>query len=154
MLDVLNECVNQSVIATFSAICGEDPELLESTDDTGKCDGIVGVISFVGDLAWTATLGFDREMAEAIALAFAGFEIEFDSEDMANVLAGDLVARFEAEGVEIEMSLPSIARGSDVEILLPGRLEYKMQNFGSLNGTFWLQTVTAKTSKLSPKKNN
>lgn len=154
MADRLVECVKLSVIDTFAGICGSSPEYGEGLTEQKPCSGIVGIISFVGDIVWTAMLGFPKETAESIATTFVGFEIEFESDDMrdlvgelSNILAGDLVARFDTEGIAIGMSLPSMARGSDIEVLLPGRFENRKLFFNSKEGDFWLNIASAKQVK-------
>src|SRR5207244_10134077 len=113
-----------------------------------QCDGVVGIISFMGGLSWSLMLGLPRETATALALAFAGFEIPFDSADMgdvvgelANVLAGGVSARLDTAGVAAQMSLPTVARGSDVELLLPGGLPSQRLPFASARGQFWVKVV-------------
>lgn len=146
----LMQGVKQALLASFSTICGAEPVHLETQEEVPRCDGIVGIISFVGTLSWSLMLGLPRETASAMALQFAGFEIEFDSPDMgdvvgelANVMAGQVTVQMEKMGIRAEMSLPTVARGSDVEMLLPGYLPSARMYFDSAPGKFWVKITAA-----------
>ncbi|MCS6861883.1 MAG: chemotaxis protein CheX [Abditibacteriales bacterium] len=147
----LVEAVQRATVATFSMICGEEPSYIGDGNDRPKYDGLVGIISFTGDVPWSLMLGLPRETAMALAVKFTGMEIDFDSPDMgdvvgelANILAGDATAQLDAVGVTVQMSVPTAARGSDLEMLLPGGLPSVRLNFSSPDGNFWVKVVTAK----------
>jgi CheY-specific phosphatase CheX len=123
---VVVEAVRQAVQEIFGSICGAEPVLVpgESPVDPGSC--VVGIISYTGGTTWSFALIIPEETAEPLAAKFAGFDIPFASSDMgdvvgelANVIAGDITARLEARGVAAQLSLPTVTRGSDLELLLP-----------------------------------
>lgn len=146
----LTDAVKQAVLSTFTMICGAEPSC-ESVQANGSShDGVVGIISFMGDLSWVLMLGLPRETSSKLSLAFAGFEIEPDSPDMgdvigelANVLAGDIVAKLEAINLKAKMSLPTVARGHDVELMLPHTFPPHRMLFNSEQGKFWVKVVVA-----------
>lgn len=147
---VLRYNVQEAVIECFDKICGVASSNIAERD-AESCDGIVGIISFVGDVTWSLILGLPHESAVRIAEQFAGFEIPFDSADMgdvigelANVLAGVINGRLESAGITVHMSLPTVARGSDVELLLPGNLTSEWLHFSTIDQPFWVKLVVAK----------
>jgi chemotaxis protein CheX len=112
--------------------------------------GIVAIISLVSDPLWAFTLVLPRAAAPVLAKKFAGFDIPFDSRDMAdvvgelaNVVAGDIVARLDRRGVKAKMSLPMVASGTDVHLLLPADVQSKDLAFQLPEGTFWVEVVVA-----------
>ncbi len=139
------EGLKAAMASTFGAISGAEPVLLGESIESTPCEGAIGIISVVGGVAWSLSLGFPRETAIALAQKFAGFEIEFESADMgdvvgelANVLAGDVVAQLDMMGVRVSMSLPTVARGSDINIMLPGALSSLRMCYSLPEGQFWL----------------
>ncbi len=118
------ECVPQAAVEILKATCGL---ALEPTEDPGRLgeDGlIVALISLVGDVEWAIFLGLPPETATAVASAFAGFEIPFESEDMgdaigelANVVAGQVKTLLDQRSVRANISLPSVIRAEHLEVL-------------------------------------
>jgi CheY-specific phosphatase CheX len=107
--------------------------------------GIVGMISLLGDVHWSVMLALPSETATALAAAFAGFVIDYDSEDMGdlvgeivNVLAGDVLLRLEGLGVAADMSLPAIMRGTAMGVMLPDQKPLLVTRFTSDHGPFEL----------------
>ncbi len=154
---IVLESLEASVTETLTMVLGGETRLLSDRDDDAPCDGVLGIISFVGDPAWSFMLGLPRETASQMMLAFMGFEIDFDSPDMgdavgevANILAGDVVARLESAGVAAAMSLPTIARGHDVELMLPQAHASHRLEFEAPVGRFWIR-VTAAREEGSPR---
>lgn len=140
--------VETGIIQAFSAMfedvvtCGEDRE-------NGHCDGVVGLISFFGQVSWSLALAFPRDTATAMAQKFVGCEIPFDSADMIdltgeliNIVAGPTSAYLVAQGFEAKMGLPSVARGSNVEIVLPDHMAYRL-HFTCKQGPFRAKIVAA-----------
>jgi chemotaxis protein CheX len=126
---VLTDVTRDSIFSIFNTIFGSVPKF--SGDGNGKKmgDGVVGIISFMGDISWIVMLELPKESAKAMASKFCGFDIDYDSADMgdvvgelANVLAGDIVARMAKEDLKAAMSLPTIMRGQNVEPMLPSGL--------------------------------
>jgi CheY-specific phosphatase CheX len=137
--------------ATFSSICGSAVTVAPEGASPSGGPGIVGILSFFGDISWTLSLGLPCETASALAVKFAGFDIPFDSPDMgdivgelANVVAGDIVAQLDARRVKAQMSLPMVARGSDLELLAPGHKPSVRFACDSPQGPFWYKLVVAK----------
>ena len=147
----VTDCVRQSVLDIFTSMCGFQPEYRGTTTNGHACDGFIGIIAFVGDMDWSLMLGLPKKTSTSMATRFAGFEIDFESEDMgdvvgemANIIAGDLVARMETMGLNIRMSTPSVARGSDMRIAIPDGLPPVQLNFDSPDGQFWVKFAVKK----------
>ena len=66
--------------------------------------------------------------------------------EMANVMAGDIVARLEKSGIKAQMSLPTVARGHDVELLPPSNACTQRLRFTSATGGFWFRLIKAMDS--------
>lgn len=146
------ECIRQGVLCTFGAICGEEPVLSEEDGDEKPVDGIIGTISFVAERPWSLVLGIPRDTAVVLAPGFAGFEIDYDSNDMsdvvgelANILAGDLVARMDEAQIPAEMGLPSVARGDHMSLVLPDTTPVLHLYFSTTFGPMWCRVVVAKS---------
>jgi chemotaxis protein CheX len=146
----LSAAVRDSAIEFFGTYCGMQP--CERADQPMEASGpgIMGVISFFGDPVWSVSLVMPEKTAVTAAKAFAGFDIAFDSPDMgdivgemANVMAGDIVARLDARGIAAQMSLPTVARGHDVELLTAANACAARLRFESSNGGFWFRLVKA-----------
>jgi len=150
----LVDSLDEAVKATFAVILGECPLSCGSIDDSSGCPGMVGIIAVIGDVSWSVSLGFSPEAAAQIAQKFAGFEIEYDSADMgdvigelANVLAGDVVAKLDDLGVKVGMSLPTVARVSDLHLLEPGAVESLRFKYSSSEGEFFVGLAVGKQSR-------
>ena len=126
MPDVITNCVRGSVSSIFNTIIWATPGYEGDDEEKNIGDGVVGIISFVGDVSWILMLALPKASAENIALKFCGFEVDYKSPEMgdvvgelANVLAGNIVARLAEDNIKVVMSLPTIMRAHDVEPLLP-----------------------------------
>ncbi|MCH8207859.1 MAG: chemotaxis protein CheX, partial [Nitrospinae bacterium] len=123
----LASCVKVSISSVFHKAFGYFPTFQDDDDEIQKIgDGVVGIISYVGDITWLMMMGFPKDCAIGLVNKFTGFELDYDSPDMgdvvgemANVLAGDIVARLREGCIKVTMSLPTIIKGSNVEPLLP-----------------------------------
>ena len=149
--EMVVDAVKASVDKTYSAFFSEKPTLTMNgkSHHHGRC--IAGIISFLGEMPWSFAWILSQETAPLLAQKFAGFEIPFDSEDMGdmagelvNVIAGEIVAQLERRHIKTQMSLPTIARGSPLELVPQdgpsiANLEYK-----SKEGTFWFRLAAAK----------
>ena len=149
------EAVKQAAKTTFAAIWGKEPIHLAADRKDPPGAGIVGVISFAADLAWSFGLVLPEETAVVMAHRFAGFEIPFDSPDMgdavgelANVVAGDISARLEAQHIRAQMSLPTVVRGRDVDLLLVSGLTTLRMGFAASPGSFWFKLATGKPGQM------
>jgi CheY-specific phosphatase CheX len=141
------DCVRDSVLTTFSGMWEIDP----CDAPAAPGDGIVGIISLVGDIAWSVAMSFPKQTAIDLTLKFAGFEIDYDSDDMGdvvgelvNVLAGDLIARLDQMGITANLSLPTVARGSRVQMLMPGGQVSSEMFFRTPEGVFELTVAAGK----------
>jgi len=155
MPGVITGCVSDSVSSIFNTIFGSVPEYVGDDDEKNIGDGVVGIISFVGDSSWILMLALPKNSAETLAEKFCGFEVEYDSPDMgdvigelANVMAGDIVARMGAEGVKIAMSLPTVLRGQNVEPFMPKELPEKKMHYTVLGKDIMIKMAVAKSDEL------
>lgn len=144
--------VKQAVLTTFTSICEAEPVFQSEANNEITFDGVVGIISIVGQTkSWSLMIGFPPDSARNIAQKFAGFEIEYDSDDMGdvigelvNVLAGDVVARLDGLGIKEEISLPTVTRGKKLHMLLSHDLKITTMNYSVPTGNFWLLLATGK----------
>jgi chemotaxis protein CheX len=121
------EVLMESTRFTFGSICGAQPVIEGEVTMPPDASSVQGIVAVVGDLSWSLSLVFPPATAEALARKFSGFDIAYDSADMndvigelANVMAGDIVARLDHLGIKVKMSLPTVARGKDVHLAQPG----------------------------------
>ena len=151
----LTDCVKGSVESIFQTIFGSQPTCKEDVEESHKFgEGVVGIISYVGDITWMMMLAFPRDAAEALALKFVGFEVTYESPEMgdvvgelANVLAGDLVARLAKDSIKVTMSLPTIMRGHDVEPLLPRGMPSQKLVFNLPEGPIYMKLAGSNTGE-------
>ncbi len=159
MPSVLVDVTRDSIFSIFNTIFGAEPKLESDVDGKNLGDGVVGIISFMGDANYIIMLALPKNSAIAMASKFCGFDIDYDSPDMgdvvgelSNVLAGDIIARMNKEGLKITMSLPTIMRGHDVEPLLPRGLPLEKLGFSMEEGAFMLKIAGAKSGDLVGRK--
>jgi len=152
---VITSCVTGSVASIFNTIFGAVPESQESDDGRKIGDGVVGIISFVGDASWILMLAMPKESAETLAEKFCGFKVEYDSPDMgdvigelANVMAGDIVARMGEQGVKIAMSLPTVLRGHDVEPFMPRGMPDKKIHYSVIGKGLMIKMAVARPNEM------
>ena len=129
MSDVLHgDCLAEAVQEVCKTVCSMEvtPEDAAGADDPLAGDRIVGLISIAGDVDWSVVLSLPQEAAVAMAEAFAGFEIPFDSEDMGdaigelmNLVAGDTQRRRAGQGLKADISLPRVMRGGGLTAMTP-----------------------------------
>lgn len=134
--------------STFAMFSGCEPRYKGPSEDKESGHHIIGIISLFGDRARSLMLCLPGETAAAIAVKFCGFEVPFDSRDMAdvvgemvNILAGSVIARFEAIGVKVEMSLPTVVRGTDIDLPVPEGLQVLRMAFQAPEGPFLLNLL-------------
>jgi CheY-specific phosphatase CheX len=142
--DVLTDAASE----ILSVSCGVD---VAESADTPPTEGsiIVAVISLVGDVEWSMFLGLPQATAEKVAAKFAGFEIPFDSEDMGdvvgeitNVVAGQVKLLLDARGVKGDISLPSVLRAENMEVLSQRDASGFRTCFTSELGPLWVGLLT------------
>jgi len=143
------DCVRDATVESFSMLCGMEITLEGvGTERSASESSIVAVISILGDVEWSVIVNLPKESADAIAPKFAGFEIPFDSEDMGdavgelcNIVAGAVKAKLDGLGKRAEISLPSVMRGSSVQVLSYKGLPIAIFNFASECGSFAIEVV-------------
>lgn len=140
--------VRAAVHGFFGTHLGLDPAEVVGEPWDGHPAAVTAVISFFGDPVFSVMLGLPEATATAVAGKFCGFEVPFDGPDMGdlvgelvNVMAGEVVARLEAGGEKAPMSLPTVVRGQNVEVLPPADATSERLAFTSLAGPFWLKLV-------------
>lgn len=138
-------CVQQATLDTLGQMSGSHLAYEGEEEPDGLFTGVVGIISLVGDVSWSVMLGLPPQTASALATSFAGFEVDYDSEDMndlvgelANILAGDIAARLEKIGKRASLSLPTVARGEGVVIAQPAGVARARLRFALPKGSLWL----------------
>ena len=159
MPSVLTDVSRDSILSIFNTIFGAEPKFEGGENGKSLGDGVVGIISFMGDVNYIIMLALPKDSAIAMASKFCGYNIDYDSPDMgdvvgelANVLAGDIVARMSKEDFKVTMSLPTIMRGHDVEPLLPRGLPLEKLSFSMAEGHFMLKVAGAKSGELVGRK--
>jgi chemotaxis protein CheX len=159
MPSVLTDVTRDSILSIFNTIFGAEPKLEDGENGKNLGEGVVGIISFMGDVNYIIMLALPKDSAIAMASKFCGFDIDYDSPDMgdvvgelANVLAGDIVARMNQAEFKVTMSLPTIMRGHDVEPLLPRGLPLEKLNFSMAEGNFMLKVAGSKSGDLVGRK--
>ena len=123
----LMDCVKVSVASVFEKSFGNAPLFQKDDVQTHKLgEGIVGIISYTGDITWIMMMSFPRDCAISLFARFAGFELDYDSPDMgdvvgemANILAGNIIGNLQEKGIRCAMSLPTLIRGYNVEPMPP-----------------------------------
>lgn len=152
--EAIEYAVRTAAIEFFGSYCGLELTEVKGdpNDHANACAGIMGVISFFGDPVWSFAVVLPEATAVAVAKKFAGFDIPFQSSDMgdlvgemANVIAGEICSRLDSRGVKAQMSLPTVARGHDVELLPPSDACTQRMMFASPTGRFWFKLVKAKS---------
>lgn len=144
------DAVQASIGVTFASIFGQAPEVSATATTIEPCARVASVISFFGTQPWALTLVVPEPTAVAMALKFTGFDVPFDSSDMGdvvgeltNVLAGEVIAQLTRRGIQSQMSLPTVARGNDVEMLRSTGSSVRTISYNSPQGVFWFDVCTA-----------
>jgi CheY-specific phosphatase CheX len=150
----ITDGVKQALEKTFATICGEKPIERVNGQPIGSGPYVVGIISFFGDVPWSLSWILHQDTAPAVMQKFVGMEIAFDDPDMGdavgelvNVLAGDVVAQLEQRGVKAQMSLPTVARGSPLELIPDKGAAAVELGYTSPQGDFWLRITAPKPSQ-------
>lgn len=153
---VVSRAVEEAATAFFTTSCGMTHVPAGEVGEGGPCAGIMSTISFLGDPSWAFALAFPEGAAVTIAKSFAGFDIEFESPDMgdllgeiANVVAGDISARLANKGIRAQMSLPTVVRGGNVSLLVPSGVSTTRLVFSGPSGTCWFNLVGTRADGLT-----
>ncbi|MCH8312450.1 MAG: chemotaxis protein CheX [Nitrospinae bacterium] len=152
---VITNCVSDSVSSIFKKIFGVVPEYDGDDNSKNIGDGVVGIISFVGDASWILMLAFPKDSAETLAEKFCGFEVPYDNPDMgdvigelANVMAGDIVARMGVQGVKVAMSLPTVLRGQNVEPFMAKGIPDKKMHYTVLGKDVMIKIAVGNSNEM------
>jgi chemotaxis protein CheX len=149
--EVVADAVRESIASSLGTILGTAPVEGESDPELRSLSRVLGVISMVGEGSWTVAFTFPEPTAVTLVQQFCGFEIEFAAPEMGdavgelvNVVAGELVAQLEARQIKAQMSLPMVARGKNVEVMMPAGLPSIDLNYLSEQGAFWVKLIAAR----------
>jgi len=160
-LEAVQECklpqplvdgVKGAVIEVLDSICGTSSEHAAG-EHAELASGVIGVISLIGQDAWSMMVGLPKDTAVAFARQFTGSEVAYDSRDMgdvvgelANIIAGQAAGRMEAAGMKANLSLPTIARGNGISVPLQYELPSVCIGFLCPQGDLWVRIASAKRS--------
>lgn len=147
-----SDAVEKAIKEIFMMACGTVVEPSEDLpEEIGEEGVIIAVISVMGDVEWSIFLGLPRNTAVAIAEAFAGFEILFDSEDMGdaigevtNILAGNVKQILDKRGLNVEISLPSVLRADGLHILKQRGSHSARNCFHCSMGPMWTGVIAGR----------
>ena len=76
---VLTDVTRDSIFSIFNTIFGSVPKFNGGGNGKKMGDGVVGIISFMGDISWIVMLELPKESAKSMASKFCGFDIDYDS---------------------------------------------------------------------------
>ncbi len=148
--------LQEAMTGTYASICGANPEPIDNVE--GSEEQVVALISLAGEPPLSLMIMLPRETAVKVSEKFAGFEFEFDSEDMndlvgelSNIMAGDAKSRLLALGIETTLSLPTVIRGKDVRFNFNEQAEVYKSTYRSEEGHFSFQVVVANPEQLKTK---
>lgn len=144
--DLMLDKVVLSVQNTFASISGDAPELVEQVNSLQPMNGIIGNIAvFNPEHTLSMMLAVPKETAVSLSVKFVGFELEFESDDIgdligeiSNILAGEVAMNIETIGFRGQSSLPTATRGSDLRLFLPNKPPSARLRFVTSDGEFWL----------------
>lgn len=148
------ECVIKAVADIGASVLGETP--LQQDEEVASelvliCEGVLGIISLVGDVEWSLVLGLPSATAPALTERFAGFAIPFESEDMGdavgeltNLFAGEVKVQLDRIGLRSDISLPQVFRGAGIEVLRLPNVPSLALTFQTSCGSFFVAIAAAK----------
>ena len=139
------ECLRQAICDTIQATCGISIQLQEDDSDVAAHEVIIGIISLMGDAELAMFIGLPRGTAPGLVAKFAGFEVPFESPDMgdavgevANMLAGGMKNILDAKNIKVNISLPTVMRAENLQVLLQHGGPSAKMGFGSELGPLWV----------------
>lgn len=146
-IEKYKSCIIASAEHLSRSACGSDPRLDTSNPEPEGLH-VIGLVSLLGELEWTLLLGVPRKTAGAMAEQFTGFPVPFDSQDMCdavgeftNMFVGQMKVALEQRKVIVEISLPSVVRTDDPQILGPTQMPSARLTFATAMGPFWVQVL-------------
>ncbi|REL38707.1 hypothetical protein DYD21_01790 [Rhodohalobacter sp. SW132] len=140
------DLVKESVINTFTSICGDNPVYIPDSGKSGPVNGVIGNIAvFNPDHTLSLMIVIPKDTAISLSEIFVGMELPFESDDMgdlvgeiSNILAGDVAANVETVGFRGQSSLPTATRGSDLTLFMPNKPPTEEMKFSGSTGEFWV----------------
>jgi CheY-specific phosphatase CheX len=146
------ECLQQAIGDTLQAICGISIQPLGNDGEVATHEVIIGVISLMGDAELAVFIGLPKGTAPALVAKFAGFEVPFESPDMgdavgevANMLAGSVKNILDAKNIKVNISLPTVMRAENLQVLLQHGGPSAKMGFASELGPLWVGISTGKS---------
>lgn len=138
------ECVPHAMQEVLAQACDIHASV-EADSESDRSGGILlGMISFHGCVHWSVVLGFTRDSAAAVASKFAGYEIGWDGPDigdaigeMTNIVGGGIKRLLGNKGLKVNMSLPTVLRASEFEVLIQHNNGSDTVDFSSQVGKLW-----------------
>jgi CheY-specific phosphatase CheX len=146
--DTLLASVQETLLETFPTMTGGETIHVGSIPEAPLGDGVFGIISLNGESNGSFMIGFPKTTAQRVVNSLFGLEAELEPSDVrdgigeiANILAGDVVARLEDRGFRSSMSLPTIATGKDISLGQPHEQSFVWKEFNSPAGPFWVRVA-------------
>jgi CheY-like chemotaxis protein len=142
------EVIARATIEIIEQTCGVCPQIVDGDPGLPNGDVLVGIISLFGDVKWSVKLQLPRPSAECLVQNFAGFDIPFESPDMAdaigeltNVTVGQVKRLLVAKGMDVEISLPTVFRAAQLEVLLQRQTRETLTGYDTPVGRFWTTLI-------------
>jgi chemotaxis protein CheX len=145
-------CVVESTLESLATLCNiQFTQAAQPLPEVPPSDSLLAIIALMGDLDWSLGLALPRETAVAVVAKFAGFDVPFDSADMgdamgelANIVGGTTKAKLDAKGVRVDISLPTVLRGQNVQLVQSLHSPSLCQSFMSPLGGLQVAIVAGK----------
>jgi chemotaxis protein CheX len=144
-LNLYKGCIRQAAADVLSTVCGVSIQPQDDDSSIASQKVIIGVISLVGDAEMSVFIGLPSGTAPGLVAKFAGFEVPYESPDMgdavgelSNMLAGGMKNLLDAKNVKVNISLPTVVRAEDIQILLQHGAQSVKISFGSDLGPLWV----------------
>jgi chemotaxis protein CheX len=149
------DCLIEAAKGIFATTCSIEVQP-EAVADENVCthEIIMSVISLVGEVEWSVFMAIPRATAVAMAGKFAGFEIPYESSDLgdaigelSNILAGDMKARLDRRGLKADISLPSVMRCDNLQVLISADTPVEKFSFSTPIGKFMAGVISSRHSE-------
>jgi len=113
-------------------------------------DIVYGSIAILGDVQWSAVLGFERDTAARVASAFAGYEITPAHPDigdaigeLTNIVGGRIKSLVSHRKLDVAVSLPTVVSAKELQVLLQRKRKTTadVAQFDSPLGRLWTEVT-------------
>jgi two-component system, chemotaxis family, chemotaxis protein CheY len=149
------ECVPLAMEEVMARAC--EMKLTPASADEGVRHGnvVLGVLSLLGGVHWSVSLGFTHEAACGVAAKFSGSEMKSVDQDVGdaigeitNIVGGRLKFLLAARDVAVKCSLPMVFSASGLQILAPHPVNAAISHvhFDSPVGKLWTAVSIGATS--------